>query len=66
MRTLKKLFIALMAGLPLVAAWIWWWDGAWDNGAMTTQGLTLTTVFCALALAILGLKTWLKGGSPRC
>ena len=58
MRTFWRVFAALMTGLPLVAAWIWWWDGAWDNGAMTTKGLLWTALGCSLALLFFAGKVW--------
>lgn len=51
-----RLFTVLMAGLPLVAAWIWWADGAWENGALSTQGLIWVVGGCACSLAILAVK----------
>ncbi len=55
-----KLFAALMVLLPIVTLAIWWEDGAWQNGAMTTKGFYSVLGCCSAALVMMGLSRWLK------
>jgi len=48
-------YFAILALLPLVAAWLWWEDGMWSNGAMPTHGFLHTVGGCVMALALYGL-----------
>lgn len=55
--------IAIMAALASLA--VWWLDGAWDNGAMPTDGMIKVLAFACGGLLCLFVAGWLERRTER-
>lgn len=52
---LRNVWLTGLIVLPTLAAWLWWDDGMWSNGALPTHGIIQTVAGCVLALVLFGV-----------